>query len=86
MKFRPIRGGLEESMREVREWNTRIEIEYLAYEFAKGFFLSEKENYPKVEVKKYGTGIDERIGWDTHLVLLGGSPVGFTDGPIPNEK
>lgn len=33
-----------------------------------------------VVVEPYG-GFDKRIGWDTHLVLVDGAPVGFTDGP-----
>ncbi len=34
-------------------------------------------------VKKYGSGIDERNGWDTHLVSLDGEAMGFTDGTVP---
>ena len=33
----------------------------------------------EIIVEKYGTGVDERIGWDTHLVCVNGLPVGFTD-------
>ena len=35
-----------------------------------------------VKVKKYGNGIDERCGWNTHIVTHNGNAVGFTDGPV----
>lgn len=34
-----------------------------------------------VQIEKYGEGIDERIGWDTHIVTVNGQAMGFTDGP-----
>ena len=31
----------------------------------------------------YGSGVDVRNGWNTHVVLVGaGNAVGFTDGPL----
>lgn len=38
-----------------------------------------------VEVQRYGQGIDERIGWDTHVVLVDGKPWGFTDQNVLPE-
>lgn len=38
-----------------------------------------------VLVEKYGRDIDERIGWNTHIVTINGQVVGFTDGPLPIE-
>lgn len=35
-----------------------------------------------LEVKKYGEGIDKRIGWDTYVVTINGNAVGFTSGPV----
>lgn len=82
MKFRPVRGGLATAMKEVQEWNTVEELEHIVFEEARG--LSHLARGTKIQVEKYGHGIDERIGWDTHLVTLKGvGPVGFTDGPLP---
>lgn len=72
--FRPHRGSLAESMREVREVDERMEITWLTCLWVR-------------EVKPYG--FDARIGWDTHIVLgsktLGEetfSVIGFTNGPL----
>ena len=35
-----------------------------------------------VTVEKYGTGIDKRIGWDTHLVCVDGRAALLSDGPM----
>ncbi len=43
------------------------------------------ESGSNVTVENYG-GIDERIGWDTHVVLVDGKPYGFTDGPVPDHS
>jgi len=42
------------------------------------------ESGSNVTVENYG-GIDERIDWDTHIVLVDGKPYGFTDGPVPDH-
>lgn len=47
---------------------------------------SVNESGSNVFVEKYGTGIDSRIGWDTHIVMVDGFPDGFTNGPIPNHE
>lgn len=36
-------------------------------------------------IKKYGIGIDERCGYNTHIVLVKGNPAGFTDRNIINH-
>lgn len=36
----------------------------------------------KLRVDKYGLGIDERIGWDTHIVSIGSYVAGFTSGAV----
>ncbi len=78
MKFRPQRGGLAEAMREVVELDN---LEQLKHHIRNMYHLGCGSKLGVVKVEKYGSGIDERIGWDTHLVTLDGSPVGFTDGP-----
>ena len=86
MKIRAHRGGLSESMKTVAE------IEPTAKAVAEHVTCSWKGSPNSqispdmVRVEKYGNGIDLRIGWDTHIVLIEGQgPFGFTDGPLtPN--
>ena len=75
MKFRPQRGGLDEAMREVFEFSTLDELEAHLRD-ALGW------KFDLVGIEKYGSGIDKRIGWDTHIVTVNGRAVGYTDGPI----
>ena len=37
----------------------------------------------KLTIEKYGTKpLDERIGWDTHIVMWNKTVMGFTNGPL----
>ncbi len=81
-KYRDHRELLVNSMSTVQEFLSRDDlIKYLQVsldEYGPG-----KYDCSKVTVKKYGNGIDERIGWNTHIVHLEGFGVfGFTDGPV----
>lgn len=39
-----------------------------------------------ISIVKYGEGIDERCGWDTHLVSIDDKAAVFTDGPLPGAR
>jgi hypothetical protein len=85
MKFRAHRGGLAESMATVIEVQTRAELEKYIVDTSAPFerqlrsLIAENGLY----VRPYG--YDERIGWDTHIVILQGYGVlGFTDGDLPD--
>lgn len=82
MKFRPQRGSLAEAMAETVELPDRAAlIAHLQKTHADTDF-SPAINDATVRVEKYGRGIDTRIGWDTHIVMIEGwGPAGFTDGP-----
>lgn len=80
MKFRPVRGGLATAMKEVQEFNTLEELKHIVFEETRGYVF---DGSTDVKVRKYGQGVDVRIGWDTYLVTLNGEPVGYTDGPVP---
>jgi hypothetical protein len=69
MKYRDHRGGLRASMETVREIAPKIDALAIILKVPPSAII----------VEKYGDGIDERIGWDTHLVCVEGLPVGFTD-------
>ena len=68
-RFRPQRGGLEESMKEVKTFDSKLE---LAKHLGVCYFSVEAEAY----------GYDPRIEWNTWIVLVDGQAVGFTDGGI----
>lgn len=72
MKYRPHRGGLAESMLEVVELDGSLAA--LEAHVRKTWPVGD------IKVEPYG-GYDKRIGWDTHIVTIDGSAVGFTDGP-----
>ena len=79
--YRPHRGGLDEAMAEVVEVSGRQEL----VDHLRKVWMSEvNESGSNVAVENYGS-IDNRIGWDTHIVLVDGNPYGFTDGPIPDH-
>lgn len=45
--------------------------------------LVDKFGARNFRVRPYG--FDARIGWDTHIVIMDGDPIGFTDGPIGGD-
>jgi hypothetical protein len=57
-------------MAHVQEWETKADLEAII-----GGRVDDVEPYY----------YDDRIGWDTHLVVTDGKARGFTDGPIPEE-
>jgi hypothetical protein len=71
MKYREHRGGLADSMKTVREIQPSLGALAIAL----------KVPPSAITVNKYGD-YDKRIGWDTHIVCVNGSPTGFTDGPV----
>jgi len=66
-KFRPQRGGLVESLAEIKEVNSLQELRELL-------------NATNIQVIPYV--YDDRNGWTSYLVIAGREPVGFTDGPL----
>lgn len=79
MKIRIHKGGLAESMKTVTEIEPTTEAiaEYLRSQWDSLGYGVYPEN---IRVEPYG--FDERIEWNTYIVLLDGNGVAFTDGPI----
>jgi hypothetical protein len=77
-KFRWHRERLDDSMKTVVAVNS---MEDLIAELKRGWPASFNDE-SKVTVEKYGDGIDERIGWDTHIVMVDSGVAGMTDGPL----
>lgn len=73
-KFRQHRGGFDDSMATVVDARTLADVERILSELYPG-----ASTKGRVKIKPYA-GIDLRNGWDTHVVLLDHSVVGFTDG------
>jgi len=79
VNFRWHRGGLAESMETVVDFDgTREGLVVLLKLDALPWFPALAPEHVKVERYTY----DDRIGWDTHIVTVGGTAVGFTDGAI----
>lgn len=77
--IREHRGGYAESM------STSTLIDATAEALKEHVAASlERLGVPDGEVtlEKCGTRRDSRNGWDTHMVLLDGTPWGFTSGPL----
>jgi hypothetical protein len=86
MKFRQHRGGLQESMATVVEVADKTAlIGFLRTIFDHWHKELPAEHFPRIDhdtvhIKPYE--YDERIQWDTHIVLIDHyGPIGFTDGP-----
>lgn len=78
MKIRAHRGSLAEAMTTAQDIEPTLNA-------VRAFLAEHGERDAatgRVEVTKYGPGIDSRIGWDTHAVMIDGSIAAFTDGPL----
>jgi len=80
-KYRPHRHLLEDSMREVVEVNDLPQlVRHMRRSVQSWYPPDELPTVETTEVKPYV--FDDRIGWDTYIVLVKGSAWGFTDGPL----
>lgn len=75
MKIRMHRGGFKDSMSTIKDINPNIK-EIFSYLKDNGINCKEED----ITLKKYT--YDERINWDTYVVLVNEMSVAFTDGPI----
>lgn len=81
MKIRAHRGSLAEAMKTAREIDPSAEAvsEFLREHVSLAFEVSPE----LITVEKYGSGVDERTGWDTHSVSLADAGIfAWTDGPL----
>lgn len=78
--FRPCRGGLDTEMKEVMEIKSR---ECILKYLSKCDILPDKSRFAmdKLHIKYYG--YDERIDWETYIVMLDNyGVVGYTNWEI----
>lgn len=76
--YREHRGSLDDSMQTVIEVKSKAE---LREHILKVDDWASKAG--KLTIKKYGTKpFDERIGWDTYIVMWNTTVMGFTNGPL----
>lgn len=73
-KFRWHRGGLDASMATTVEFETIDDLMTILSSVIDNVKISD------ISIKPYT--YDDRIKWDTHMVLFKGTPVGFTNGPL----
>lgn len=72
--YREHRGSLVDSMRTVKEMSNFSELEN---------YIQNIHGEGEITVKEYC--YDERIKWNTHIVCLDGTPVGFTDSHVEKK-
>lgn len=83
MKFRWHRGSLQKSLETVADFDgSKESLVVLLKDSALCWFPALDLDH--VSVEPYG-GIDQRINWDTHIVLVQGNAVGFTDGMVHDK-
>lgn len=76
--FRPQRAELAEAMEQVCEVSSLSDLADHLYRQLEPFGESVKPE--DITIKPYS--YDARIGWDTHVVMVRGSVMGFTNGPL----
>jgi hypothetical protein len=77
-KFREHRGGLDESL----ATTVRLYTYPALLKHVRGLLAPWGVRVDKLKIESY-YGYDDRIGWDTYIVILEGyGVVGFTDGPV----
>jgi hypothetical protein len=83
IKYRPHRGGLEEAMKEVVEVSSMSDLKVVIYK-------QWPFDYNVMEIQCTYYGYDERIDWDTWMILAkfdnkgNWFPIGYTNGDIDN--
>ncbi len=76
--YREHRGSLDDSMQTVIEIKSKAELREHILKVGDWAPLA-----GKLTIEKYGTkSLDERIGWDTHIVVWNKTVMGFTNGPL----
>ncbi len=78
--YRPVRELLDEAMVEVQPC--------CGLEDLLGI-LEEKYGDDAIRDQEITTEfqcVDHRIGWNSHIVLIGGSPWGYLNGPLPKDN
>lgn len=79
-KYRDHRGMLDESMKTVREFNSKQEL-YDYFQSILDRYHMNNLDVNNTQIKHYA--FDSRIGWDNYIVSLDGWGVfGFTDGEV----
>ncbi len=79
--YRPHRGSLSDSMREVVEVSDLPQlVRAMRREVERWYPIDELPTLEATKLEPYG--FDDRIGWDTYLVTVNGQAWGYTNGPL----
>jgi len=78
--FRPHRSTIAEAMDEVREFESRADLE--------AFLMADQPvGTERLELQIRPVGYDDRIQWDTHVISVAGyGVVGFSDRMRPEPE
>lgn len=81
--YRPHRGGLHESMRDVREVASFPElVRAMRADVLSWYPIDQLPTEENTKLEPYG--YDERIGWQTYLVTVDGHAWGYING-VPED-
>ena len=69
-QYRPHTGILKDAMVNAKSYNNLEELCVHLREMYKLLPHNVDVSPTTIVITKYGTGIDERVGWDTHIVIL----------------
>lgn len=79
--YRPHRGMLDDSMREVVEVNDLAAlVRHMRREVGRWYPKDELPTLENTRLEPYC--FDARIGWNTYLVTVKGNAWGYTNGPL----
>jgi hypothetical protein len=83
--YRPHRGSLNDSLREVVEVNDFPQlVRHMRREVESWYPEDELPTEANTKLEPYC--YDPRIGWDTYLVTVNGSAWGYTNGPLTQDS
>lgn len=82
--YREHRGGLADSMDTVVELESKDQLEKLILSKLDKWGKSGQHMIGDMTVEPYG--FDDRIGWDTHIVMMGVYAHGFTNKAVEDES
>ena len=79
--YRPHRGSLDDSMREMVEVNDFSQlVRHMRREVESWYPKIEMPTEENTKLEPYA--FDSRIGWNTYLVVVNGNAWGYTNGPL----
>ena len=81
IQVRPVRGGLDEAMAQVKDFESLSDYADHIYNEHNWMFRNGKGvNKELFTTEPYG--YDDRINWDTWIILYDGKPMAYSNGEL----